>query len=92
MLNTSGEYTVMFGLAYGDDTTRTSCTSQAQNSRQTFSSFKQILKERAAFVLITLEQERQRTVWTHDTESCVMLLNNLGAMQRRPQLQNMLPI
>jgi hypothetical protein len=35
--------------------------------KKTFSSFKQILKERAAFVLTTIEQERQRTVWTHDT-------------------------
>jgi hypothetical protein len=50
----------MFGLAYGNDTARTSCTSQSQNSRQTFSSFKQIRKERAAFVLTTLEQERQK--------------------------------
>lgn len=24
--------------------------------------------ERGAFALTTLEQERQRTVWTHDTE------------------------
>jgi hypothetical protein len=82
----------MFGLAYGDDTARTSYTSQSQNSRQTFCSFKQILKERGAFALITLEQERQRTVWIHDTESCVMLLNNLAATHRGPQLQNMLPI
>ena len=68
MLNTSGEYIVMFGLAYGDDTARKSCTSQSQNSRQTSSSSKQILMERGAFALTTLEQERQRTVWTHDTE------------------------
>lgn len=68
VLNTSGEYIIMFGLAYGDDTARKSCISLSQNSRQTFSSFKQIFKERGAFALTTLEQERQRTVWTHDTE------------------------
>lgn len=58
----------MFGFSYDDDTARTSCTSQSQNSRQIFSSFKQILKERGAFAFTTLEHERQRTVWTHDTE------------------------
>jgi len=64
VLNTSGEYIVMFGLAYGDDTARKSCTSQSQNSRQTFSSSKQILKERGAFALTTLEQEQKDSLDT----------------------------
>jgi len=58
----------MFGFAYGDDTARKSCISPSQNFRQTFSSLKQILKESGEFALTTLEQERQSTVWTHDTE------------------------
>jgi len=84
----------MFGLVHGDDTARKSCISLSQNSRQTFSSFMQILKERGAFALTTLEQEKQRTVWTHDTEYTILC--DAGkqpeAMQWGPQLQNMLPI
>ena len=87
----------MFGLAYGNNTARTSCTSQPQNSRQTFSSFKQILKERGGFSFTTLQQERQRTVrtvWTHDTEYRILYdaASQPWSNAEGTQLQNMLPV
>jgi hypothetical protein len=93
VLNTTGEYIVMFGLAYGNDTGRTRCTFQSQNSRQTFANLSRSLRKGGICThsLRTRKTKGESGHMIQSTESGVTLLNNLGATHKGPQLQNMLP-